>query len=75
MDVPFGRPDNFDEMISIAEKLSRDIPFVRVDLFNVDGKIYFSEMTFFPGGGFTPFYPDKYEYETGTFLELPRERI
>lgn len=75
MDVPFGRPDNFDEMISIAEKLSRDIPFVRVDLFNVDGKIYFSEMTFFPGGGFTPFYPDKYEYETGRFLELPRERI
>ena len=41
-------PENIDEMIRIAETLASDFPFVRVDLYNVDGKIYFGELTFAP---------------------------
>lgn len=46
------KPSRINEMFSIAEKLSKDIPFVRVDLFECNGNIYFGEMTFFPDGGF-----------------------
>lgn len=45
-------PSNLSEMFEIAEKLSKGIKFVRIDLYNVDGKIYFGEYTFFPAGGF-----------------------
>lgn len=44
------RPENLDEMIKVAERLSSGFPFVRVDLYNVDGKIYFGELTFSPSG-------------------------
>lgn len=53
--IPFSDvclPNNIDEMISIVKKLCADKKHVRVDLFNVDGKIYFGEMTFFSGAGF-----------------------
>ena len=46
------KPPCIDEMFDIATKLSEGIPFVRVDLFECDGKIYFGEMTFFPDSGF-----------------------
>ena len=46
------KPKNISEMFKIAEKLSKDIPFVRIDLYNADGKIYFGEITFFPDSGF-----------------------
>lgn len=46
------KPPCMDEMFDIATKLSEGIPFVRVDLFECDGKIYFGEMTFFPDSGF-----------------------
>src|SRR5699024_4596189 len=46
------QPDNFEEMVQIAEVLSRGFNHVRVDLYNVDGKIYFGEMTFTSGGGY-----------------------
>lgn len=45
-------PDNLEEMFNIVCKLSKDIPFVRIDLYNVDGRIYFGEFTFYPSGGF-----------------------
>lgn len=45
------RPQNFEEMITIARKLSEDLPFARVDLYNVDGRVYFGELTFSPAGG------------------------
>ena len=46
------KPSCMDEMFEIAAKLSKDIPFVRVDLFECDGKVYFGEMTFYPDSGF-----------------------
>lgn len=44
----FYKPKNFDKMLEIAEILSKDIPFVRVDLYNSDGKIYFGNLHFSP---------------------------
>lgn len=65
------KPDNFDEMIKISEALSKGIPHVRVDLYNINGKIYFGELTFFHWSGLTPFVPDKWDSVFGSWLELP----
>ena len=65
------KPNNFDEMLEIAKSLSQEFTFVRVDLFSVMGKIYFSELTFYPTGGFAPFKPDKWEDIIGNWLKLP----
>ena len=48
------RPEGLDKMFEIASVLSHGQPFVRVDLYNVDGKIYFGELTFYPDGGVDP---------------------
>ena len=63
-------PYNLAEMILIAEKLSAGIPFLRVDLYNIKGKIYFGELTFFPASGFGKISPDNYDYIIGKSLEL-----
>jgi hypothetical protein len=65
------QPLNFDNMIEIARKLSANIPFVRIDLYNIKGQIYFGEMTFFPTSGFGPFYPKEWDYKIGQWLKLP----
>ena len=64
------KPDNLEDMLEIARKLSKDIPFVRVDLYNVKGAIYFGELTFYPWGGFISFKPDKYNDELGALIQL-----
>ena len=46
------KPKNIDKMFEIASELSKGLPFVRVDLYNIDGKIYFGELTFYPDAGF-----------------------
>ena len=62
------KPEKFDEMIEIAERLSSSLKHVRVDLYNVNGKIYFGEMTFYPGGGFERFEPNEWDYTFGNWL-------
>lgn len=47
------KPNNYDYMFECATKMSAKFPFVRVDLFNINGKVYFNEFTFYSGGGFT----------------------
>lgn len=64
------KPKNFSKMIEIATRLSEDFPFVRVDLYNIDGKVYFSELTFVPTGGLMKIEPEKYDYIWGTYLNL-----
>lgn len=68
-----ARPEykNFQEMISIAEKLSEDFVFVRVDLYNVNGHIYVGELTPMPIGGKVIINPVCYDYEWGKMLKLP----
>lgn len=60
-------PENKDELISLAERLAEPFEFVRVDLYNIDGKIYFSELTFHPGGGLVPFTPKEFDAELGKY--------
>jgi hypothetical protein len=51
------RPENFEDMVCLAETLSEEFDFLRVDLYNVGGRIYFGELTPYPGGGFERFFP------------------
>jgi len=63
-------PSNLNEMLNIASILSRDFEFVRVDLFNVSGKIYFSELTFSPCSGFMPIEPIEKDVEFGNLIKI-----
>jgi len=64
-------PDNLDEMLDVARTLSEDFPFVRVDLYSIQGKIYFGEMTFYPWSGYVKFTPDSFDFELGIKFVLP----
>lgn len=70
-DVWPEKPVNFEEMLEVARKLSKDMPHVRVDLYNVNGKIYFGELTFFHWSGIVPFEPLEWDYIFGEYLRLP----
>ncbi len=70
---PPKKPKNFEKMKEIAAKLSVGIPHVRVDLYNVNGKIYFGELTFFHWGGMKPFKPREWDYKLGALIKLPIE--
>lgn len=69
------KPINYELMIELSEKLAADIPFVRVDFYEVNGKIYFGELTFYPGSGFEEFYPEEYDKILGDMLKLPKQKI
>ncbi len=64
-----------EEMKGIARKLSHNIPFVRVDLYKVKGKIYFGELTFYHNSGTTAFEPEEWDYTFGSWLKLPEKYI
>src|SRR5690606_5885145 len=64
-DEVMKRPDNFDEMVELAKILSKNEPHVRVDFYNIDGKIKLGEFTLFQGGGMMPFYPEAWDYKLG----------
>ena len=66
------KPVNFDKMVEISERLSQGIPHVRVDLYNINGHIYFGELTFFHWSGLVPFVPPKWDNIFGDSLVLPR---
>ena len=68
---PIPRPENFEKMIEIATILSQGFSHVRVDLYNVNGKIYFGEMTFTNGGGFDRILPTEYDRKLGDLWQLP----
>ena len=67
MTVP---PKNYEDMISVAEKLSKGLKHVRVDLYNINGSVYFGEMTFFHYSGLVPFRPNKWDTIWGQWLKL-----
>ena len=68
---PIQKPQNYEEMLRIAGILSEGMPQVRVDLYNVNGKILFGEMTFFHWSGLMPFEPEEWDYKFGSWIELP----
>ena len=64
------KPKSFKKMIEFSRLLSSNIKFVRVDLYEVENKIYFGELTFFPLGGFVPFSPNCWDEKIGNLIEL-----
>lgn len=68
-DIP--KPKNLDKMLMVAGKLSEDFPYVRVDLYNIDGEIHFGELTFYPWSGYVQFEPDSFDYKLGKEFVLP----
>lgn len=68
-DIP--QPTTFREMKAAAERLSKGIPFVRVDFYEVKDKMYFGEITFYPASGFCGFKPDEWDNIFGSWIRLP----
>lgn len=66
-----AKPANYDLMIQLAQILSKDLIHVRVDLYEINGKVYFGEMTFYHHGGIVPFDPEEWDVQFGRWLKLP----
>ena len=64
------KPKMFEEMCRIAEKLSEGLKYVRVDLYNINGDIYFGEFTFFDGSGFDKICPINWDYKFGDMINI-----
>lgn len=71
--IPVEKPGSLDEMISIAKVLSANIPFVRIDLYLINKKIYFGEITFYPSSGFGKFKPAEWDAILGSLVKLPQK--
>jgi hypothetical protein len=67
----FPRPSNFDEMVACARSLSRGWPYVRVDLYSIEGRTVFGEMSWHPAAGASRFIPESYDRYWGDQLTLP----
>lgn len=66
------KPETFDKMIELSKVLSKGMPHVRVDFYEVDGKLYFGELTFYHFSGFMPFQPAKWDDIFGEWLKLSK---
>ena len=66
-----SRPSKLDEMIAIAEKLSKGHHFLRIDLYEINGSVFFSEYTFFTDAGFEPYHPDHWDKDFGQMINVP----
>lgn len=64
------KPQNFDKMLEIAENLSEELPFLRVDMYNINGNIYIGELTCYPGNGLERFSEERWDYILGEKLNL-----
>ena len=64
------KPKNLDRMLDIAKVLSKEFEHVRVDFYEVDGRLYFGELTFFTASGTAKFNPEEYDEKIGGWLEL-----
>ena len=82
--MPFGRenprnpvetekPVCYEKMVELAQTLSRNISFARVDFYEVDGRPFFGELTFYPGSGMKRFVPESWDDTLGQWLRLPGE--
>lgn len=67
-------PENLSKMVDLARILCKDFSFVRVDFYNLDGKIYFGEMTFTSMSGVEVFNPEEYDLILGNMLQLPKKK-
>lgn len=70
-DKSLRKPETFNKMVELSRTLSKGFPHVRVDFYEVEGHLYFGELTFYHFSGFMPFEPDKWDYIFGKWLKLP----
>lgn len=70
-DIPPEKPDSFAEMLELARVLSKGFPHVRVDLYDINGKPFFGELTLYHWEGLMPFYPEEWNNKFGSWLNLP----
>lgn len=68
--VPLEKPINYNRMIEISEIITKKMRFARIDFFEVKGKLYIGEITFFPGCGFEEFTPREWDYTLGSWIKL-----
>lgn len=85
--APFGRtdvqdisddiekPKNYEKMVEISRRLSEKNIFLRVDFYNINGKIYCGELTFYPCSGYLPFTPIEWDKKLGDILNLAKEGL
>lgn len=67
------KPKNYDLMLQYAKQLSKGMPFVRIDFYEVSEKLYFGEITFYPSSGFTAFVPKEWDRTLGEWIQLPQK--
>jgi len=65
-----SEPENLSKLLSIAEKLAKPFPCVRVDLYDIGGKVYFGEMTFTSLAGMMNFYTQEFLLEMGNMVDV-----
>ena len=63
-------PKRFGEMKKISRRLTRNMPFLRVDFYEIDGKVYFGELTFYPAAGYERFQPELWNKKLGDLIDL-----
>lgn len=73
--MPIKKPSCFEKMKMLACKLSKDFPHVRVDFYEIEGQVYFGEMTFFHHAGLVKFDPQEWDSVFGNWLTLPRNKM
>lgn len=71
-DVYPEKPSAFDEMKNLADRLSEGIPQARIDFYEIDGKVYFGEITLFHWSGMVPFHPAEWDKKFGDWIALPK---
>lgn len=74
-EVPIKKPDTLNKMIEMAESMSREMAFVRIDFYEINKKIFFGEYTFYPASGIQCFTPDSVEYELGELLDIGKVKV
>lgn len=72
---PISKPESYEKMLAIARVLSKGFPHVRVDLYDINGQIYFGEMTFYHWSGFVPFEPEEWDSIWGSYIKLPTKPV
>ena len=75
IETQIPKPKNFDLMVEYARVLSKGFPHVRVDFYNINGRIVFGELTFYNASGYTAFEPDKFDYILGKKFILPEKNL
>lgn len=70
LDEDAPKPENLQEMLEVAAKLSEDFPFARIDLYSLENRIYFGEITFYPWSGYMEFEPEEFDYVLGEKFTL-----